>query len=217
MKERWKQLKEESKKDKNWAFSQIEQFADEMYNGYLTTFSQMVNTHVVSFWDKKSEHFKEECKKVVHDSDALTEEQKQILESIVLSKNNMSTYRMDFNLRQIGAIRKKRFLFWKLKTEVFDDKLCCDQLIQKFKNAVRKRMTSAVKANGKNFEKWTDGLINNLTEELCKFNSDLSSYEQKIKEIKANIESKEECEQMLNKSKAYIDGLLNMQGGMENG
>lgn len=220
LQDRWKQLKEtekKEKKDKSWVFSQIQQFADEMYNGYLKTFSQGANIHIVSFWDKKSEQFKEECKKIVHDSDALTEEQKRILESIVLSKDNMSTYRMDFNLRQIGAIRKKHFLFWELKSEKFDVKLCCNQLIQKFNDAVRKRITNAISTNEKNFVKWTDGLISTLTQELCKFNSDLSSYEHMIEEIRDDIESKKACEQMLDKSKEYIDGLLNIQGGVDNG
>ena len=129
----------------------------------------------------------------------------------------MSTYRIDFNLRQIGKKKKKHFLFWELKSEKFDVKLCCNQLVQKFNDAVRKRITNAISTNEKNFVKWTDGLINTLTEELCKFNSDLSSYEHMIEEIKDDIESKNECERMLSMSKDYIDGLLNLQGGVDNG
>ncbi len=220
LQDQWKRIKEtekKEKKEKNWSFALIQQYADDLYNGKLESFSNNANSQIVTFWDKKSELFKENCKKVVHDSDAITDEQKKILESIVLSKDNMSTYRMDFNLRKIGAIRKKHFLFWKLKSEKFDAKLCCNQLIEKFNDAVRKRITSTLSANEKNFTKWTDNLIDTLTEELCKFNTDLSSYEQQIEKIKGNIESKKECESMLVKSKDYIDALLNIQGDESNG
>lgn len=212
----WKRLKEiekKEKKDKNWKFSQIQQYVDKKYNDLLKTFSKIANKDIVEFWDQKSVLFKKECKKIVHDSDALTKEQKKILESIVLSKNNMPMYRMDFNLRQIGAIRHKKFLFWELKSERFDLRACCVQLVKRFNDAVRKRIHDSESTNKKSFEKWTDSLINTLTEELCKFNSDLNTFEQRITNLKADIESKGNCELMLTGSKAYIDELLDMQGG----
>ena len=219
LKERWKNFKEtekKGKKDKNWASLQMQQYTDDLYNRYLTEFSQEVNNHIGTFWDKKSDQFKANCKNVVHGSDALTVDQKQILESIMLSKNNMSTYRMNFNLRLIGAIQNKHFLFWELKSEKFDDKVCCNRLIQNFNDAVRRRSTTVISTNEKNFNKWTEDLINILIKELCRFNSDLNSYEQKIKETTAEIESKKKCEQMLNQSKEYIDELLSIQGGVDN-
>lgn len=220
LQERWKRLKEtekKEKKDEGWAFLQIQQFVEEMYNEHLTKFSQEVDSLIESFWNGKSKQFKEECKKVVLDSDALTVEQKKILEAVVLLKGNMSMYRMDFDLRKSGAIQKKHFLFWQLKSEKFDVKRCCHLLIQKFNEAVRKSITNAISTNEKNFKEWTKELINILKEKLCTFNSDLSSYKQKIEKIKADIESKKECEQMLDKSKEYIDELLNIQGGVNNG
>lgn len=77
-------------------------------------------------------------------------------------------------------------------------------------------MVSAVKNNQKNYTNWKDDLIATLTQELCKFNSDLSSYEHKIEEIRDDIESKKVCKQMLGKSKEYVEGLLNIQGGVDN-
>lgn len=212
----WKSLKEiekKERKDKNWTFSQIQQYVEKKYNVLLKNFSEIVNKDIVEFWDKKSDLFKEGCRKIVHDSDALTDEQKNILESIVLSKKNMPMYHMDFNLKQIGAIRHRRFLFWELKNEKFDLKACCDQLVKRFNDAVRKRITNSVSNNEKSFKKWTDSLINTLTEELCKFNSDLNTFELQIANLKADIESKESCEVMLTESKEHIDGLLDMQGG----
>ena len=220
LQEQWKKLKEQekkNKKDKSWALSQIQQFANEMYNDYLKSFSEMANKDITSFWGDKSKLFKDNCSKIVQDSDALTPEQKDILDSIVLSKEKMFTSQIKFDLREIGAIRKKHFLFIPLKSEKFDAKLCCDQMIVKFNDAVRARISGVVKSNNCNFSEWTNNLIDTLTKELCKFNSDLNSYEIKIEDIGRDIQSKTECKKMLSESKDYIDTLLNIQIGEVNG
>jgi GTPase SAR1 family protein len=213
----WKKYREEEKKDKEkkegWALSKIQMYASDKYNDLIKDFSEIANKHIVSFWDEKSKLFKNECQRIVHDSSALTDEQKKILESIVLSKDNMAMYRLDFNLRKIGAIRHKRFLFWRLQSEKFDNRLCREQLVMKFNNEVRKRITASVNTNEKNFRKWADSLISMLIEELCKFNSDLNSFGQKIDELKKSIDAKKDCELMLVGSKDFIDGLFVIQGG----
>lgn len=216
----WKKLKDQEKKDKkdkNWALSQIQQFADEMYNNYLKNFFETANKDISSFWEGKSDLFKANCRKTVHDSDALTQEQKKILDSIVLSKDKMFTSHSKFDLRKIGAIRKKYFLFIQLNIEKFDAKLCSNQMIDMFNNAVREHVNKVVKSNNSNFSDWTNDLIDTFTKELCKFNSELKSYEIKIEDIERDIQSKTECKNMLSESKDCIDTLLNIQIGDVNG
>ena len=214
LRKKWRSLKEterKEKKDKGWAISKIDQFVCEMYNGFLKKFSEKMNTHMKSFWDGKSVEFKEDCIKVVHGSDALTEEQKQILEHIVRKTDNMPMNQTDFDLRKIGAIRKKYFLFWELQDEKFDVNLCGEQLIEEFDNVVRKRMTRTEGENNKTFINWTNDLIEILIAEICNFNSDLSAYKQRIDKTTLDIKSKEECKQILDKSRNHIDGLLHRQ------
>ena len=45
----------------------------------------------------------------------------------------------------------------------------------------------------------------------------MSSWNQRIKAIKVDIDSKKKCEWMLNESKKDIDKLLDIQGGVDNG
>ncbi len=220
LQEKWKSLKDcekKNKKDKSWALSQIQQFAKDMYNNYIKDFSNGTNTHIASFWEAKSELFKNDCSKIVQDSDALTKEQKDILDSIVLSKKQMFTDQIKFDLREIGAIRKKHFLFIPLKSEKFDAKKCCDQMIAKFNDAVRTRISGVEISNDNNFKKWAKDLIDTLTKELCRFNTDLNSYEMKIDSIARDIQTKQECKSMLVDSKEYIDSLLTIQIGDSNG
>lgn len=216
LQEQWKQFKieekqDETKKNKKWALSKIQMYAEEKCNYLLGSFSNNVNSQIVSFWDNKTKLFKKNCLKIVHDSDGLTDKQKEILKNIVLSTENMSNCRLEFDLRKVGAIRHKRFLFWERDGEKFDVKKCCAQLVKTFYDEVRKKIADTESENEKNFKKWTDSLINKLTEELCTFNAGLSSTEQKIGEIKKDIESKKKCEDMLKSSKNCIDALLSLQ------
>lgn len=216
----WKEFKETGKigkKDNDWAILKMQLWVFGMCKDYFRTYTQETNTVIKDFWGKKSDQFKEECMKVIHDSDALTAEQKQMLKSVVLQKSNMSMYLPWLPFREIGVIRKKRFLFWKRKSEKFDIKRCCNELIKNFNDAIRTRNTDVISTNEKNFKDWTDRLINLLTEKLCDFNSDLSSCSQRIEAIEADIDSKKKCERMLNESKKYIDKLLDIQGGIDNG
>lgn len=215
--EEWKKIKEIRKKDKeqkskDWTLTQVQQYADEKYNKLLKSFSDCANDEITSFWDGRSSHFKSECINVVHDSKDLTEEQKRILESIVLSNNNMEKAHLDFNLRQNGVIRHRKFLFWELKSEKFDKNLCCKLLIEKFNNAVRNRIWDSERTNARNFKRWADSLISKLVAELCKFNSALDAFDKKISELNNDLDTKKECKKFLIESKKYIDMLLDVQG-----
>ena len=216
LRKEWKNLKiidKIFKMDENWIFSEIKKFSDDKYNNFLKTFSENANERMNSFWNEKSELFKKECKKIVHDSDAFTKEQKEILERIVLSKVNMSMYRMEFDLRQMGAIRHKKILIWDRKVEKFDIKECCNQLVEQFDCEVRKRIVDLEIRHSRNFNIWIDSLIGTLKEKLCEFNSDLYRSKQKIDKLKEEIDKNKDCERILTESKNYIDGLLEEQGG----
>lgn len=215
---KWISLKEVEKKakekrDNGWALDQIQRYVDEKYNNLLRNFENYMNQKIDSFWKEKSENFKSECKNVVHDNKYLTVEQKEILESIVLKRNDMKITRMEFNLRNVGVIRHKRFLFWELKREKFVIKACSNQLIEKFNDVVRLKMQFSVVTNSANFKNWADDLRQRLITELCKFNSGLGDIRKKIDQLKDEIDSKQKCEKLLNESKEYIDMLLDIQGG----
>ena len=218
LREKWKLFKEmrkTDKKDKEWAFSQIQEYVNEKFNVFLDNFSKTANSDMDSFWNEKSNLFKENCKNIVHDSDALTDEQKKILESIVLSKDNMSTNSVDFNLRDLRAIRNKRFLFLSLKRETFDSNKCCKQIVKSFNDVVRTRITYSEQKNNENFKGWVDDLTDVITARLSTFNTGLNTLEQRIKALKSDIEAKKRCEHMLVESKEYIDELLSIQDGGE--
>lgn len=217
LQKKWKEYKEEEKRDKvkkekRWALSQIQNYVEVIYNDLLTQFSISENSRIVAFWDEKSTLFKNGCIEIVHDSNALTGEQKKILKSIVMSKNNMDTCKMELDLRKTGAIRHKRFLSIKLKSEKFDVKACVSDIVRNFYGAVGNRINTTESENEKNFKKWTDGLISKLVEELCRFNSDLDTSEKKIKELNAKVIAKNECVLMLRENMQYIERLLDIQG-----
>ena len=221
LQEVWKKYKEEEKEDinkekKGEALSKIQNYVEQIYNDILTQFSVSVNKKIDSFWKDKSKQFKDDCITIVHDSNALTREQKKILKSIVLANNNMDTCRMTFDLRKIGAIRRKKFLVFKLKNETFVAKACVTNIVKEFYDLVRKRITSTESNNEKSFKQWTDDLIDKLVEELCKFNSDLDTYKKKIDELKKKRDSQIKCEKMLKSNQQCIEDLLKIQGGENN-
>ncbi len=217
-KRKWKEYKEEEKADagkkaNNWALSKIQEFANSEYNRYLNSFADYANEHIESFWNARSTDFRNECLTIVHDSDALTPEQKKILESVALNLDEMTKSKLDFNLRKLGAIRNVKILFWELSIEKFDVNECSSKLISNFNMSVSNRITDTLNRNNQAFKTWTNDLISKLTTKLSRFNSDLYVVEQEIKELERKIEYKKKCEKMLNDGKEFIDALLDVQGG----
>lgn len=218
LKNQWRKFKEAEKEQeyyRNWKFEQFQKYVYDKYNGLLDGFSQKANGDIEEFWNHRSDLFKKHCIEIVHKSDALTTEQKKILESIVLSRKRISMVHMAFNLRHKRAIRYKKFLFWDRKSEKIDFKACGNAIVQSFNDEIRKRITETVHANANNFKNWTDNLINTFTEELSKFNPELNSFHQQMEKIRTEMEEKEKCTRILEYSKKYIDELLDVQEGVE--
>lgn len=220
MQTKWNELQKtekNEKKEKNWASSQMQQYVEQEFNKSLQSFSSMANAHIQSFWSSKSDVFRYDCLHIVQGSRSLTDEQKKILEACVRSKGNMSIRKMEFNLRTMGALKNKRFLFWKLQSEKFDCKQCCDEFQKQFNDTVRSHSTSTISNNEKQFERWTDELTKRLKEELCAFNSNLHSIHQQIVGLRQDLAIRQRCGQMLTESKKYIDNLLDYKGGENDG
>lgn len=214
LQKKWKEyVDRERKKEKNGALLKIQDYVQNYYNELLLEFSRIANSYIVPFWDEKSKCFKNGCIAIVRGSSALADEQKELLESIVLSKSNMDTCKMDFNLRKIGAIRHKKFLLWKLKSEKFEAGVCASNIVSQFNGLARERVNTTERNNANSFKQWTDRLISKLVGELCKFNSDLGDFEEKIERLISEIDNKNECIVMLKENQRHIEQLLDIQGG----
>lgn len=218
LRNQWRVIKEQSEAQKHvrdWKFGQMQEYVYNKYNQLLDGFAREANGRIAEFWNRGMELFKKECIEIVHESDTLTVEQKKILESIVLSHKGIAMYRMEFDLWRKRAIRNKKFMFWYRKSQKVDFKACGNEMVKDFNDEIRKRIVQTVLVNVNNSNNWTNSLIYILTEELSKFNPELSYFHQQMKTIRANVDEKEKCVFLLEDSKEYIDGLLERQGGEE--
>lgn len=216
--EKWKSLNKEGKKiikNPEWAWREFQNWLDQNYNIVIDKFCESANEKIDVFWDKKAEEFKKQCQRIIHDSKDLTQEQKGILESITLSKSNMVKQHIRFDLDDKDGkkkIVKKWRIFKNIKITVNMNN-CVNEFIKTFNDTVREKSTKAENQNKKSFKEWTTSLITRLKSELCTFNSNLDDLNKKIEELNDAICKKEECKELLDKSKNYIDMLLDIQEG----
>ena len=81
--EMWQQFEKIRKRkgrEKKWSIEKIKEYVEDKYTDLVKYFSEKVNEKIMSFWDEKSKLFKSDCIEIVHDSDALTNEQKEMLQ-----------------------------------------------------------------------------------------------------------------------------------------
>lgn len=96
--------------DTDEALRRMESRVRYRYNALLNAFSSIANDLICSFWENATEVFKNDCKGIITDSDVLNEEQKAIMNAILLNMENMTRSVVEFDLQSVHAV--KYTLFW---------------------------------------------------------------------------------------------------------
>lgn len=207
--EEWKnisKLKELQDFDMEDALRRMESKVRYRYNSLLNTFSSLANAQINSFWESATETFKADCKGIITDSDILNEEQKAIMDSILLNMENMTRSVVEFNLRSVHAV--KRTFFGKDK---YDNITCCKNFAQTLDNVVSQEINRVISNNSRYFEEWSKALVASIKTELCIFNTDLHDLAVKIGELSRVIEEKKKHLKLLEDTKDYVCRLLEIQ------
>lgn len=215
----WQQIVKEAKKyndPEEYKFKSIQNYVNDKLTSIFKGFATEVNDKTDQFWYEKVRQFKKECRAIIMGSAVLNEDQKKLLDSIILNLAEMNTYGVTFNLRSPrSGIENRRYFFGliKSKKEKFVLKDCCKEFCSQYEKTTRNRIISVESGNTHNFTTWVDSLIRRLKMKLVEFNPELKEDSIKISNLKNDIEGRKQCEHELTVSKEYIDGLLGIQGG----
>lgn len=199
-------LKEQQGFDMDEALRRMESKVRYRYNALLNAFSSIANALIGSFWENATETFKADCKGIITDSDVLNDEQKAIMNSILLNMENMTRAVVEFDLRSIHAVR--RTFFGKDK---YDNGTCCKNLVQTLDDVVMQEIERVSSNNSRYFEEWSKALVASIKTKLCTFNTDLHDWEVKIGELNQIIEEKKKHLKLLEDTKDYVCRLLEIQ------
>ena len=199
-------LKEQQGFDMDEALRRMESKVRYRYNALLNAFSSIANALIGSFWENATETFKADCKGIITDSDVLNDEQKAIMNSILLNMENMTRAVVEFDLRSIHAV--KRTFFGKDK---YDNGTCCKNLVQTLDDVVMQEIERVSSNNSRYFEEWSKALVASIKTKLCTFNTDLHDWEVKIGELNQIIEEKKKHLKLLEETKDYVCRLLEIQ------
>ena len=192
--------------DTDEALRRMESRVRYRYNALLNAFSSIANDLICSFWENATEVFKNDCKGIITDSDVLNEEQKAIMNAILLNMENMTRSVVEFDLQSVHAV--KYTLFGK---EKYDNSTCCKNFVQELDRVVIPEMKRVSSNNSRYFEEWSKELIASIKSKLCTFNADLHDWEVKIGELNQIIEEKKKHLKLLEDTKDYVCHLLEIQ------
>ena len=215
--EEYSRLSKSLGKDSTYTLSLMQTYVKRRYNSLINTFSSHANEVIEEFWDRKSSEFKKSCHDIISESDGFTDEQKEILDAIVMNMENMTKDRADFDIRDAAMVKMGWLSFFNLKgilkinDEIYDNGLCCRNLIKEYTKLIMERIHSVCNENGIIFVKWSDNLVAELTQEICKFNADLNDYRIKIDTLKKDIEERKASMKLLMDTEMYVLKLLGVQ------
>ena len=211
---KFKQLAESLNYDNKYALSKMQTYVKNRYNVLINDFSVLANNTLDTFWKERTSVFRRICQQIVMGEDSLSEEQKAILDSVIFDMEDMVQEHMDFDLGENSAINMGILPVLGLK-DVYNNRRCCENLINEFSKVVSQRIFVVRTENGRHFEKWTADLISKIKMELCKFNAELHEFELKIEAINLDIQNKKAHLALIKDTREYISGLLGTQSEAE--
>lgn len=145
------------------------------------------------------------------ENEKLNEEQKGILDAIVLNMENMTKERVEFDLREHKGIKMGIIPFVPLGKESYNNSGCCRNFLSEFDKLVKERIEIVRDQNGQMFEAWCVQIINAISDKISTFNEEMHEAELAIAELQKEIDRKNQHIGLLQQTIDYIENVLCMQ------
>lgn len=211
---KWNSLKEdaaENKTDDKMLLQQMQTYVTERFNQMLNAVSTETNCEIEAFWEVRTKVFKKILSTIIMDNEKLNEEQKGILDAIVLNMENMTKERVEFDLREHKGIKMGIIPFVPLGKESYNNSGCCRNFLSEFDKLVKERIEIVRDQNGQMFEAWCVQIINAISDKISTFNEEMHEAELAIAELQKEIDRKNQHIGLLQQTIDYIENVLCMQ------
>ncbi len=211
---KWNELKQtalESGSDEKNALQQMQAYVTEQFNQLLNAVSTETNCEIDAFWEARTAAYKRILSTIIMDNPKLNEEQKGILDAIVLNMENMTKERVEFDLREHKGIKMGIIPFVPLGKESYNNSGCCRNFLSEFDKLVKERIEIVRDQNGQMFEAWCVQIINAISDKISTFNEEMHEAELAIAELQKEIDRKNQHIDLLQQTIDYIDNVLCMQ------
>lgn len=208
----WEECKNNNKKN---SISKMKSEVNKIFNAFLVEFYRMASSNSEKFWSEKQTEYKKSCCKIVAESSVLTDEQKKFLEQFVLSIEPMTFSNIYFDIKKIGAITPKQFLFIKWG-EKFRLKPCISGYNEELKLTLTTMNQRTIDNRKADFAKWKRNLIIGLQQKIGSFNPELASLIQELGKCQKKISSLDAQRQFIMGCCLKIDDLMEYREMNEN-
>lgn len=196
----WKKWDSYEKTDKENRINHIDKDINELYNEFISKYFEKANKTLQDFWEEKSKRYKDECCKIITETDSLDNGQKSYLKSNILEINPFDFVASHLDMRKEGVITKKR-IFW-ITWEKFNYNEAVKFYHKKLKTVIRDYNKEIVDDSLKDFKNWSESLASKLIRIMGKFNPELSDKNKQLETYdkeKNSLEENQQCIQEYNK------------------
>lgn len=164
------------------------------------------------YWEKRAGELREILMRIVVNSDALTDEEKEILKKVLLKVKNVSSAHKALNIENTTAVEKKgkKFLWiWDLT------KINITKSIDKYRNSLYVDISESNKKvigeNEKSFNDWVKQLLNELDSVVSSFNPELVELTKALNEQIGIIDAKRKQQEYINEQIDTIESLMDFE------
>lgn len=212
---KWNELQKEAKaageQDDKVALKKMQEYITEQFNMLLNYASTALNLDLDSFWEDRTSVFKKIIRSIIMESAVLTDEQKTILDDVVLNVNSMAQQRVEFDLREHQGIKMGIIPFVPIGKESYNNTGCCRNFLAEFDKQVQSRMKEAIEQNVDTYDAWCENIIKVIIEKIGTFNEELREAEEEITKLQEEVDLKNKNLKLLQETNTYVESLLRMQ------
>lgn len=169
------------------------------------------NAEVDAFWRYGITDFKNGLCSTVLGSNAISTEQKDILNQIIIEMKYVPNNTIDFRLEKNHGIKRGVFSFIPIGKETYDNAGCCANFIEVFETIVNNKRDNTIVYYTNLFYEWSDALTHLVIGELYNFNEELHNAGDSILNIQSEIGDLIDQKKALQECSEYISKLLGKQ------
>lgn len=164
------------------------------------------------YWEKRAGELREILMRIVVNSDALTDEEKEILKKVLLKVKNVSSAHKALNIENTTAVEKKgkKFLWiWDL-TKINRTK-SQDKYYDSLKGDISESNRKVTVENERSFDDWVKQLINELGSVVSSFNPELVELTKALNEQIGIINAKRKQQEYIAEQIDTIESLMDFE------
>jgi hypothetical protein len=205
-------IKDQCKAHKNGkGLDLLQQEINTTVYGCVVKYRNSIHESSVTYWQHQEGTLKDALIQIVNGNLDISDEERELLKDTIAAYPCETPPIISLDFRKENIIKKKRFKIPFTSKEKVDENKCQEIFSDKFNDVCHDVSTTTREIHQKEFDIWSENLLNALTEKLDDFNEELRSLNVELQKSEATLDGLKQEKKYLTDADTELQDTLNCQ------